>query len=513
MKSRKIKLRKITRKDYNDVTALQLLCFPEMKTWSKEQFDSIMNIFPEGQFLIEYDNKIVASCCSLIIKRSDYSENASWGELTNHGFITNHDPDGDTLYGIEIMVDPEYRQMKLSRRLYQARKELARQKNLKAILIGGRIPNYHKYAGKMSVQDYIEDVINRKLFDPVLTAQSSNGFVLKRILPDYLPNDKESLGYGTFLEWSNVHYHEDASKSITHRRLVKICCVQYKMRMINNFREFADHCEYFVDVASDYRSDFVLFPEMLTMQLLSFMPHKRPGRAVRELSRFTEQYQELFRTLSIKYNTNIIGGSHFQEDKGDLFNISYMFKRDGTMEQQYKLHITPHEKKWWGLKPGNGVNIIQTDRGKIAILICYDIEFPELARIAVHQGAQIIFVPFNTDERRAFLRVKYCAQARAVENQVYVAIAGCVGNLPKVENLDIHFAQSAIFTPSDIEFSREAIATQASENTEMVIFQELDLNLLARNRVAGSVQMWKDRRTDVYSISYNKDSENEKITF
>ncbi len=494
---KKIKLRNFLKKDYKSITELQKLCFPEMRPWSEEQFDSMMKIFPEGQFCIEYDSKIVASCCSLIINREDYAENASWHDLTNHGYITNHDPDGDTLYGMEIMVHPDYRQMKLSRRLYQARKDLVRERNL-----GGRIPNYHKYKEEMNVEKYVAGVIDRKIYDPVLTAQTANEFVLKRVLPDYLPNDQESGGYGTFLEWNNILYQDRPVPTFHSRNNVKICCVQYKMRMISNFKEFAEHCEYFVDVASEYRSDFVLFPEMLTMQLLTFLPSKRPGKAVRDLSRFSNQYIEMFRKLSIKYNINIIGGSHFHVEEEILYNIAYLFRRDGTVEKQYKLHVTPHERKWWGVRPGPGLNVMNTDKGKIAINICYDIEFPELARIAVQQGAQIIFVPFNTDDRRAFLRVKYCSQARAIENQVYVAIAGCVGNLPKVENLDIHFAQSAIFTPSDIEFHREAIATQTSENTEMVICQQLDLNLIRRNREMGSVQMWKDRRTDLYAIQY-----------
>jgi len=111
-------------------------------------------------------------------------------------------------------------------------------------------------------------------------------------------------------------------------------------------------------------------------------------------------------------------------------------------------------------------------------------------------------VPFNTDERRGYLRVRYCAQARAVENQVYIVMAGCVGNLPQVENLDIHFAQSAILTPSDVEFHREGIATEAPANSETLIFQDLDINLIMRNREFGSVQTWKDRRLDLYNVRY-----------
>jgi len=497
---KKIVCRNLLEEDYQSVCDLQLTCFPGMKPWSREQFHSILSIFPEGQFCIEYNGQLVASSCSLVITREEYSETASWNELTNRGFITNHDPEGDTLYGMEIMVHPGFRLMKLARRLYEARKKLARDLNLKCILIGGRIPNYHLYADHMSVEEYVQQVIDKKIYDAVLTAQLSNGFVLKRLLPDYLPADKESGGYGTFLEWSNLLFADRKKQAVKPDPYVRICCIQYQMRMVKDFKEFADNCEYYVDVASDYRSDFVVFPEMLTMQLLSFLPQRHPAEAVRQLDAFTSQYVELFTGLAIRYNVNIIGGSHFVIENGDLYNVSYLFKRDGTFSRQFKIHITPQERKWWGVKPGDEIKVFNTDCGKVAIAICYDIEFPELSRIAASKGANILFVPFNTDVRRSYLRVRYCAQARAIENQVYVVITGAVGNLPNVENLDIHYAQSAILTPSDIEFHREGLAAEAPANAETAIVQELDMNLLKRNREWGSVQTWADRRTDLYQL-------------
>lgn len=499
---KKIVCRNIVPQDYEAVCKLQLACFPGMKPWSPEQFSSILSIFPQGQFCIEYRGQLVASSCSLIILRKDYSETASWNELTNKGFITNHDPEGDTLYGMEIMVHPDQRLMKLARRLYEARKNLVRELNLNSILIGGRIPNYHIYADHMSVEEYVQNVIDKKIYDAVLTAHLSNGFVLKRLLPDYLPTDKESCGYGTFLEWNNLLYKDKKKKQEKQDPYVRITCIQYQMRTISSFKDFADNCEYFVDVASDYRSDFVVFPEMLTMQLLSFLPKKHPAEAVRELDKFTGQYIELFTGLAIRYNVNIIGGSHLVIENNDLYNVSYLFKRDGTYTRQFKIHITPQEKKWWGVKPGDEVKVFNTDCGKVAIALCYDIEFPEISRIAASKGANIIFVPFNTDVRRSYLRVRYCAQARAIENQVYVVITGAVGNLPNVENLDIHYAQSAILTPSDIEFHREGLAAEAPANVETAIVQELDMNLLKRNRELGTVQPWADRRTDLYQLQF-----------
>ncbi|MBS1538825.1 MAG: bifunctional GNAT family N-acetyltransferase/carbon-nitrogen hydrolase family protein [Bacteroidetes bacterium] len=495
---KKIKVRKIQFQDYEQIVHLQLLCFPTMKPWNQEQFKNLTKIFPEGQICIEYNGEIIASSCSLVIDSSKYSESSSWKELTDNGYIKNHDETGDTLYGMEMMVHPEYRNMKLARRLYEARKKLAVKINVNKIAIGGRLPNYNTHQNKMNVYDYVMAVTDKKIFDPVLTTQLANGFSLKKVLPDYLPNDKESCGYATYLEWTNFQYR-DANERVSSR-YVRVAAVQYQMRTVENFEEFASQCEYFVDVASDYRSDFVLFPELITMQLLSFMPTEQPAASARRLSDFTEKYLEFFNNLAIKYNINIIGGSHLHVENENLYNISYLFRRDGSIDKQYKIQITPHEKKWWGVKGGDKIEVFDTDCGKVAIAICYDVQFPELVRIAAAKGAEILFVPYNTDERRGYLRVRYCSQARAIENQMYVVITGCVGNLPKVQNLDIHFSQSAIFTPSDVEFSREGIATEATPNTEMVIYQDLDLRLLKRNREYGTVQHWKDIRNDLFEI-------------
>lgn len=508
---KKIKLRTIKKEDFPHIIELQNRCFPGMKPWNETQFNNLLTIFPEGQKCIQYGKKIIASSSSLIINFEEYSESASWNELTDGGNITNHNKYGDTLYGMEMMVDPQYQGMKLSRRLYDARKETARKFNLKKIIAGGRLPNYYKYATTLSIDEYVEKVINRTLYDPVLTAQLSNGFSLRKVLPGYLPGDKESAGYATLLEWKNYSYQSKQDEGTSQSHYVRVSAIQYQMRSIQNFEEFEKYCEFFVDTSSDYRSDFVVFPEMITLQLLSFLPKNKPGEAVRQLSEYTPQYERLFTRLAIKYNINIIAGSHFNVEEGNLYNISYLFRRDGTFEKQYKIHITPHEKKWWGVKSGDKMKVFNTDKGKIAILICYDCEFPELARIAVSKGAKIIFVPFNTDDRRAYLRVRYCAQARAIENQIYVIITGCVGNLPEVENLDVHFSQSAIFTPSDVEFHREGIASEATPNTETLIYQDLDLNMLKRNREMGSVQTWNDRAQGFYKLTYMEDGETKVI--
>lgn len=504
---KKIRVRPLSADDFDAAVALQRQCFPNMQPWTREQFESQQRVFPEGQMGVEYQGRLVASSSSLIVDFSHYTEWHNWKEISDAGFIRNHDPNGDTLYGIEIMIDPKVRGMRLSRRLYDERKRIAREHNLQRIIIGGRIPGYEKHAPRLSARAYVDKVMDKSLIDPVLTPQLANGFVLKRLIPNYLPSDTESRGYATFLEWTNLDYVPTSKRRSASVAPVRICVVQYEMRSIKyemrsikSFDEFATESAYFVDVAGDYKCDFILFPELFTTQLLSCLPPERPGLAARKLAELTPQYLELFSGLAIKHNINIVGGSHFSLDNDHLYNVAYLFRRDGTLAKQHKLHITPSERRWWGVQPGDTFDVFDTDRGKIAIMVCYDIEFPELGRIAAERGARIFFVPFNTDERTAYLRVRYCAQARCIENQVYVAIAGCTGNLPFVDNADIHYAQSGIFTPSDLCFDRDGIASETTPNVETVIIHDVDLELLRRHRATGAVQNWTDRRTDLYRV-------------
>ena len=507
----KIRLRTIKPDDYKQIVAIQKKCFPKMSPWSREQFDSQLELFPEGQFCIEIDGEVVASSTSLIVDFDLYSDWHNWKEISDNGYIRNHDPNGDMMYGIEIMVHPDCRGMKLARRLYQARKDLVRERNLKGIVIGGRIPGYHKYQDEMTAHEYAENVEDKTLYDPVLTTQLANGFELKQLIPEYMPSDEDSVGWATYLEWTNVDYRPYKKRAIRPVQVVRIAAVQYQMRAIKDFDEFTQQCAFFVDTASDYKCDFVLFPELITTQLLSFCDTKRPSQAARKLAEFTPQYLEMFSGFAIRYNINIIGGSQFEVEDNTLYNVGYFFGRDGTIGRQRKIHVTPAEWKWWGVAGGDKINVFDTDCGRIAIMICYDIEFPELSRIAAQKGAQIIFVPFNTDERHGYLRVRHCALARCIENHVYVAVAGCVGNLPFVNNADIHYAQSGIFTPADFSFSRDAIAAESNPNIETFVIQDVDIELLRRHRYRGTTQNWNDRRRDLYEIRYNEDGKSKSV--
>jgi predicted amidohydrolase len=310
--------------------------------------------------------------------------------------------------------------------------------------------------------------------------------------------------------WRNPQHDEGrdrAPTALARPETVRVATVQYQMRGIADRDEFRRQVAYFVDVAADYKADFVVLPELYTLQLLSLEEKALPPlEGIARITTYTDWYVGFMRELAVSHNINIIGGTHpTRIANGDIRNIAYVFLRDGAVHARDKIHPTPSEAYWWNIKGGDDVSVIDTDCGPIGVLVCYDAEFPELARHLADQGAMLLFVPFCTDDRRGFLRVRYCCHARAIENQFYVVMSGVVGNLPNVENMDVHYAESAILTPCDIPFARDGVAADTAANTEMIAVADLRLTDLTVARRQGSVRNFLDRRFDLYRVSWRGD--------
>jgi len=503
----KIELRHLRFEDYIGLKEAMIKAYSSgnVTHWNKKSIKKLLDLFPDGQLCVVVDGTVAACALSIIVDYSKYGDNHTYDQITGGETFNTHDPKGDVLYGIELFVHPGFRGMRLGRRLYDARKELCESLNLRSIVAGGRIPNYNNYAGKLTPRKYIDGVKRKDIYDPTLTFQLSNDFHVKKILKNYLPEDNESKEYATLLEWNNIYYQEEENLINVPKSVVRIGIVQWQMRLFRNFDSLIEQVEYFVDAVSDYQSDFILFPEFFEAPLMADYNHLGEARAIRELAGYTDALREKFQEFAVSYNVNIITGSMPKlEEDGWLYNVSYLCRRDGSSETYRKVHITPSERDAWGMVGGDEVKVFDTDCGKIGILICYDVEFPELGRLLAEQGMQILFVPFLTDTQNGYNRVRLCAQARAVENECYVAIAGCVGNLPRVNNMDIQYAQSAIFTPSDFAFPTNTIKAEATPNTEMTVIADVNMELLKELHEYGSVQNLKDRRGDLYRIKLGK---------
>lgn len=500
-----LKLREISSEDYQELASLMNKVYPDLGgAWPESIIQQLMHLFPEGQLCIEDNGVLVAAALAIKVSYDRFSNPHKYEELITDYRVHSHDKNGDALYGLDVFVNPTYRGYRLGRRLYEARKELCRDLNLRAILAGGRLPGYDDFVDSMTVTEYIDQVERQKVYDPILSFQLSNGFDVKRLLRCYLPEDEKSHNFATLLEWDNILYEPEHSGDYDSKTSARIGVVQRTMRSALSLEDLLGQVEFFIDALSNYRADFAVLPEFFSAPLMGLKPELSSIEAIAFLAEFSEPLRLAISDMAVSYNINVVAGSMpvFEGDK--LYNVAYLCRRDGTFEEQKKIHITPGEKKDWCLEGGNELNVFDTDAGRVAIQICYDIEFPELSRMAAEQGAEIIFVPFWTDTKNGYLRVRHCAQARAIENECYVAIAGSVGNLPRVDNVDIQYAQSAVFTPSDFYFPHDGILTEAVANTEMLLFADVDFEKLKLLHQEGSVTNLRDRRTDVYQLNWKR---------
>ncbi|HKL92051.1 MAG TPA: carbon-nitrogen hydrolase family protein [Bacteroidales bacterium] len=500
-----------------ELSLLELADYPEFKEamissysgmpesyWKEEKIAKLLTLFPEGQIVVKVNGHIAGAALSIIVDGKMAEKKHTYKEITGDYSFSTHSAKGDFLYGIDVFIHPELRGLRLGRRLYDYRKDLCERLNLKGILFGGRIPNYHEYADNMTPKEYLQKVREKEIHDPVLNFQLSNDFHPIRILRNYLLGDTASGEYAALLRWDNIYYEEPNDNAISVKNHARLGLVQWQMRLYKDFDELIQQVEFFIDAVSAYRCDFALFPEFFNAPLMADYNHLSEPDAIRELAGYTDRIVDKFSEFSVSYNINIITGSMPEIKDEKLYNVGYLCRRDGSVERFEKLHITPDEEKVWGLVGGRQLKTFDTDCGKIGILICYDVEFPELSRLLAEEGMRILFVPFLTDTQNGYSRVRHCAQARAIENECYVAIAGSVGNLPKVHNMDIQYAQSMVFTPCDFAFPVNGVKAEATPNTEMILVVDVDMDLLVEINKSGSVRNLNDRRTDLYQLFKRK---------
>jgi predicted amidohydrolase/GNAT superfamily N-acetyltransferase len=516
-----IRIRQANVEDIPGILEVARLAYP---SWTTQELATERNYqlqiaaFPEGQFVALIDDKIVGYASSLIVQLLDESIWYAHGEITGWGTFSTHTPSGNTLYGADIAVMPAYQKRGISKKLYQARKALLKRFNLKEMIAGGRIPGYSRYQGKISAKEYVRRAVAGEIQDPTIKAHLRAGYEIRGVHYGYIQDD-QSLGYATHLVMKNPRYRPSrrmlaAQPVTTPARKMRICAVQYEMRKIANWDDFCEQVEYFVETADGYNAHILILPELFIAQMLVAFPRgESMPEYVGRLADLHDAYLEFFKKMAIASDMLIVAGSvPVRQADGSIRNVAHLFSATGNVYTQEKLHLTPAESQWWGFSPGEGLKVFHTPVGRIAILICYDVEFPELSRILVDAGVDVIIVPFATDERKAYQRVRYCAQARAVENMVYVALAGNVGALPRSPAMAVNFGQAAILTPSDFAFPLYGIAGEGIANTQTVVVADVDIGSLEIEREIASVRPLVDRRLDLYEVRVKTPVQRVRVT-
>lgn len=274
---------------------------------------------------------------------------------------------------------------------------------------------------------------------------------------------------------------------------IRVASLQYYIRPVASWGEFRDQVSSLVQTAADYNCQLVVFPEYFTVQLLTLEPIQRVTRAqIVRLADQVEHYVDLFAGLAREHRLHIVAGSIPLMEDGRLTNRSFVFGPSGDHGIQGKLHMTRWESEEWNVHGSESLRLFDTGWGRIAVNICYDVEFPEIARAAARQGAEVLVVPSCTDDRQGFLRVRYCAQARCIENQLYAIHSCTVGSLPMVPAVSLNYGQASILTPSDFTFSRDGILAEGVPNQESMVIGDLNLDLIRQARETGTVLPLRD---------------------
>ena len=194
------------REDSQTLLALQARIYPDIPPWPQRRFEHQLEVFPQGQLTAEIDGEIVGCASGLIVLWDDWPVEHTWKEITASGTFDTHNPKGRTFYGAEVFVDPHLRGYGLGHALDEARRELCRRMNLKRIIACGRLPGYLQHAGEMSADLYAMKGVWGDLNDPVLGFQLREGFRFCTVIPEYLPEDKESCGNASLIVWLNPEF-------------------------------------------------------------------------------------------------------------------------------------------------------------------------------------------------------------------------------------------------------------------------------------------------------------------
>lgn len=280
---------------------------------------------------------------------------------------------------------------------------------------------------------------------------------------------------------------------------VRIATISYRAKQVRTFKDFAIHIRQMMDRCVAYRPDFVVFPEILTTELMNMFPEEKDFmRLLDEVDAHTEAYMQLFQYMASEYDCYIVGGTHLIKINDKRYNSAQLFAPNGVIHKQRKLHPIPQERAI--ITPGDRLVIFDTPKAKVAITTCYDVEFPVVSRLARRGGADIILVPSATLDNAGYWRVRYCAHARCIENTLYAAVSSFIGvGMPG----NVFTGGACILGPCDIGFPSDGvIADYTMFGEEEVVFAEVETDLLYECREHGSVRPYHDRRKDLLEDLY-----------
>ena len=279
-------------------------------------------------------------------------------------------------------------------------------------------------------------------------------------------------------------------------RTLRIAAAQYDIGFLRNWRTYSAKVEQWVAEAVARRATLLVFPEYFSLELASLFPeavYSSLSLQLEALQGLLTDFSTLFSELAHKHHVWIVAGTFpVQEADGSYRNRCHFFKPQGGCDTQDKLIMTRFENEQWFIGAGDEISVFETDFGRIGINVCYDSEFPMIARRQVELGANLIVVPSCTDTVAGYFRVRIGCQARALENQCYVVQSPTVGAAPWSEAVDYNVGAAAVYTPVDRGYPESGILTIGNRNRPEWVYADIDLDSIGRVRETGQVFNYRD---------------------
>jgi len=277
---------------------------------------------------------------------------------------------------------------------------------------------------------------------------------------------------------------------------VNIAAAQYNISFLATWQDYCDKAALWVEEAAQQDANILVFPEYASMELASLFEeeiYSSLSKQLEAMQSLHDDYVALYQSLAVQYQCYIQAGTFpVRIESGAYRNRAYLFMPDGRVDYQDKLMMTRFENEQWLIESGTDIKTFDTEYGKIGINICYDSEFPLLARQQVEAGCVLILVPTCTDTVAGYHRVKIGCQARALENQCYVVQSSLVGEAPWSQAVDVNIGSSAIYTPVDRGFPDDGILAIGKLNAVQWVIAEICLEDVETVRQQGQVFNYRD---------------------
>jgi predicted amidohydrolase len=279
-------------------------------------------------------------------------------------------------------------------------------------------------------------------------------------------------------------------------RQFRLATAQYDIGFLKNRDDYAAKIGRWVSEAASQGAKLLVFPEYFSMELASLFPeevYKSLSKQLEAMQTVLPDFMMLFSDLAEQHGLYIVAGSFpVRQPDGHYRNRCFLFRPDGDSEFQDKLQMTRFENEQWFIAAGDEIKTFDTEFGRIGIDICYDSEFPMIARKQVEQGADLILVPSCTDTTAGYWRVRIGCQARALENQCYVVQSPTVGLAPWSEAVDVNIGAAAVYTPVDYGYPDNGVLAIGELNQTQWVYADIDLGSIAKVRQTGQVFNYRD---------------------